>query len=86
MIRVKFTHVVEDTADFPNDFRIQNGDGMVSIKNPATNEIVLQVPAATSFVFKAPDPQDPRQYPAEPPAPPSDVPESMKAEAGGESA
>lgn len=58
-----FTHEVADSADFPDSFRVLNGDGVVSIKNPATNEIVLQVPACKSFLFKVPNPPGPEPEP-----------------------
>lgn len=73
MIHVETSHVVNTTADFPDDFRVINGDGMVIVKNPATNEMVLQVPANCTIVYKKPNPV-PEQYSA-----PS-VPPSMKAD------
>lgn len=77
MIHVETSHLVNTTADFPDDFRVINGDGVIIVKNPSTNEMVLQVPANCTIVYKKPNP-GPEQYPAPP------VPPSMKAD--GESA
>jgi len=73
MIRARFTHTVEDTIDFPDDFKIQSGDGMIQIKDPKTNNIIFQGPVSNVFLYRVDNP------PAPPiPMPPSDVPASMR--------
>jgi hypothetical protein len=57
------------SADFPDSFKIMNGDGMTIIKNPDNNEIVLQVPSANTIIYRRPNPQ---------PTTPPDVPPSMQ--------
>lgn len=74
MIHLECTMTTTTSADFPDSFRVLNGDGMTIIKDPATNEIVLQVPSANTIIYKKPNPE---------PAPrPVDVPSSMQADNG----
>ena len=76
MIRVRFTTTTEQTIDFPDEVKIQNGDGMVQIKNPQTNEIILQCPIANTFILRGSNPDVPM------PAPGPDVPTSMQGSPG----
>ena len=81
MIHLECTMTTTTSADFPDSFRILNGDGMTIIKDPATNEIVLQVPSVNTIIYKKPNPEPNLSMPAPRPA---DVPSSMQAD--GESA
>lgn len=72
MIHLECTITSTTVADFPDNFRIHNGDGLTIIKNPDTNEIVLQVPSANTLIYKRPNPQQ---------ATPPGVPPSMQGNA-----
>ena len=78
MIHVETSHLVNTTADFPDDFRVINGDGVSIVKNPTTNEMVLQVPANCTIVYKKPNPEPVPVVTRT--GPPTDVPPSMKAD------
>lgn len=83
MIHVETSHTVTTSADFPDDFRVLNGDGVVVVKNPVTNEMVLQVPAATTIVYKKPNPvQEPAPVSTQT-GPPVDIPPAMQGGEGG---
>jgi len=79
VIHLECTMTTTTSADFPDDFKILNGDGMTIIKNPANNEIVLQVPSANTIIYKRPNPKqmDPNL------SMPSDGPSSMQGDEGG---
>ena len=64
----------ENVIDFPDSVRIQNGDGLVQIKNPDTNEIILQTPTAQTSIIRLSN-EEPRQnvVAPEPFAPPNPV-------------
>jgi len=70
VIHLETSHTVNTSADFPDDFKVLNGDGVTIVKNPATNEVVLQVPSATTIVYKRPNPEPP-------------IPAAMQADEGG---
>lgn len=81
MIRVRFTATTEQLIDFPDDFKIQNGDGIVQVKDPRTNLVIFQSPAACTHILRMDNKPDQIMPPDGPPPAPPD-PETPADEAG----
>lgn len=77
MIHLECTMTTTTSADFPDNFKILNRDGMTIVKDPYTNEIVLQVPSANTIIYKRPNPQQQGL-----PVPPRAVPDVSGDEGG----